>query len=229
VRDRPFRVVTDRFVVEVVGTSFRVDVEGVRVTHGTVLVRRAGSEEILRRVSAGESWRIDDDARRSARPSTAEPEPGEPGAPTAASSAASADSDVARPGAPRALDAATLLEQARRALAAGDAIAARAAAEAALAARPSRDDAAEARMLLAECAQLAGDAERAADLYLVVARRYPELAAAETASFAAARLRANAGRTDAARSLLSAYLDRYPSGRFRREATARLRALEESP
>jgi quercetin dioxygenase-like cupin family protein len=119
--------------------------------------------------------------------------------------------------------AAPLLVRARRLLASGDAPLARREVERALALRPSPAEAAEARSLLAECALVSGDTADAQRRYADVARRHPGTAAAETATFAAARLEKNPAR---ARRLLEEYLARHPKGRFRSEAKRRLRELE---
>jgi hypothetical protein len=90
-------------------------------------------------------------------------------------------------------------------------------ADAALRARPSRVQRAEAELVLAECAQARGDAAAAVQRYLAIADRYRDLPAAETALFAAALVRAP---TDAA--TLRTYLERYPHGRFADDARRRL-------
>ena len=70
-----------------------------------------------------------------------------------------------------------------------------------------------------------GDRGAAVEAYLRVARAFAELPAGENALFAAARLEADRQRSAAAAQLLERYLERYPHGRFEREARARLRAL----
>jgi hypothetical protein len=169
---RRFRVSAGDFVVEVVGTRFRVSPGGVDVVRGVVLVLDAATLAVLAEVGAGESW----------RPEPAPPSP-----------------------------AATELEPSR--------------AEPVLEASPSRDRTAEARTVLAENAQAAGDTARAVRLYLEVARLYPDLRAGETALFAAARLQAATGETGAARATFHRYLRRHPAGRFADEARRHLRAL----
>ena len=91
--------------------------------------------------------------------------------------------------------------------------------------RGSRANAAEAHTILAECAQMAGQPRAAVERYLLVARRYSNLPAGETALFAAARIEANAGHLQAARDLFERYLERYPDGTLRAEAERRLRAI----
>jgi hypothetical protein len=123
-------------------------------------------------------------------------------------------------------DVDAVLTDARRRIALGELAAARRQLAAALAAGPSRRQRAEAETLLAECALVAGEPDRAAELYLRVARRYHDIPAGENALFAAAGIRANAGQRAPARRALRLYLDRYPEGRFRFEARARLDALD---
>jgi tetratricopeptide (TPR) repeat protein len=209
------RVVTRRFIVEVVGTSFHVDEEGVRVARGVVRVLDRDRGELLARLGAGEAWRVDGAGERE-RPAAIEASRDEPPARVSGRR-------VAPPGDPEAV-----LEEGRHALARGDVGAAEAAARTVLATRAADRHAAEAEILLAECEQVSGRPDAAARRYLGISERYPNVAAAESALFAAARLRANAGDSDGARALLRAYLERYPSGRFERDVAARLSVLERS-
>lgn len=55
-RDSPFRVLTDRFIVEVLGTEFEVTEAGVRVDRGAVRVTDLDGALLAARVEAGESW-----------------------------------------------------------------------------------------------------------------------------------------------------------------------------
>jgi hypothetical protein len=195
---RRFRVVTARFVVEVVGTEFTVDGDGVEVSRGVVHVLGAEDEAVVAEVRAGQTWRV---------PGVAQP-------------------PSRRDDRPRR-SAAAWLARARAHVAGGAVAEADHDITAALGAEPTPAEAAEARTLRAECALVSGDPQRAADLYADVSRRYGDLPAGETALFAAARVQVNAGKRDAAVELLRSYLDRYPHGRFRSEAVARLRALKE--
>jgi hypothetical protein len=126
---------------------------------------------------------------------------------------------------PRARSAAAWLAEARRDLVGGDARNADRNIARALASRPTSREAAEARTLSAESAQVAGDTGLAVARYLVVADRYPGLPAGELALFAAARLEAGRGRQASARRLYERYLERHPAGRMRAEATRRAREL----
>jgi hypothetical protein len=79
------------------------------------------------------------------------------------------------------------------------------------------------RLRLAEQAQIAGKLELAIERYTDVATAFPGAAEAESALYAAARLEVRLGRAARAKSLLEAYLARYPRGRYvddvRRELT----------
>jgi ferric-dicitrate binding protein FerR (iron transport regulator) len=196
---RRFRVVTARFVVEVVGTAFEVDGDGVEVSRGVVHVLAADDGGLITELRAGQAWRVP--------VVIAEP--------------------VARHDGRSRRSAAAWLARARAHVASGAVADAERDITAALGAQPSPSEAAEASTLRAECAMVSGDPGRAADLYADVSRRYGDLPAGETALFAAARVQVNAGNRRAAAELLRAYLARYPQGRFRAEAVARLRALNQ--
>lgn len=123
---------------------------------------------------------------------------------------------VAPPSAP--LGASVLLERARAAFARGNCDAAEQLADAALDAAPTRAQSAEARILGAECAQTRGQLDEALRRYDAIATRYRDLAVAETAAMAAARIELARGESSAARARLERYLDRYPNGRFAADA-----------
>jgi TolA-binding protein len=116
------------------------------------------------------------------------------------------------------------LNQARSALARGHRDRAEQAVEAALKADPSRRERAEAGTLRAEMALVAGSRDRAARLFLEVADRFAGSRAAENALMAAARLMAAEGDRAGARATWQRYLDDYPDGRFRDDASRRLAA-----
>lgn len=115
-------------------------------------------------------------------------------------------------------DAASLLGNARAAVAAGRFAHAERFAARALDAKPSRAQAAQAHAIEAECAQGLGRIDDAVARYRAVADRYSDLAVGETSLFSAARLEAKRARTSAARELLERYLDRYSSGRYANDA-----------
>jgi hypothetical protein len=95
----------------------------------------------------------------------------------------------------------------------------------ALALPASPEQRAEARALQAECALVAGEFAAARDGYLSVVNEFPELPAAETALFAAARIEAQHGQPARASELLQRYLTRHPAGRFAKEAGAHLQRV----
>ena len=76
--------------------------------------------------------------------------------------------------------------------------------------------------LRAECALVAGDAAGASAAYLHVARSFARLPAGENALFAAARIERERGASAQAARILEQYLERYPDGRFAKEARNRL-------
>jgi hypothetical protein len=225
---RTVRIQTLGFSVVVASSRFQVTTSEVQVSEGFVRIEAPDGSMLVDRLAAGGSWRL---ASASATPGTPrkgafhqagtdgvrQPSP-EPTAAEPPTSAREPDRPPdARP------DPAASLRLAADALAAGDVDAARRGARAALAAKPTRTQAAEAHTLLAECDQVAGKPAAAVAGYLRVADRYRDLPAGETALFTAARLQANRGAADAT-ALLRRYLADYAQGRFRREAEDRLRA-----
>lgn len=212
-----FRVSTSTFVVEVVGTQFKVDAEGVQVTRGTVRVLSTDGQ-VLAVLPAGGAWAA------KASPKQSEPVLPPPSTPSTSSTpldgardtATAPSKEVASSG-----SAAQWLSEARHALAVHRVSDAEHAVDAALRLHPSQYELAEARTLQAECAGAAGDAERAVRLYLGVAKQFGG-PAAENALFSAARLRARQGASAQARALFEDYVRRYPAGRFRQEAERHL-------
>ena len=204
---RPFHVRTPRFTVDVVGTEFHVDLDGVRVTRGRV---RVGDTL----VGAGESWTV---PARAVAPPPAEPEPPAP--------AAQLVPPPEPPHKSQGPSAARLLVLARGHIAEHELAKADHEIAQALAAHPSRAEQAEAAMLRADRAQVAGDLEGAARLYIEAAAHFSDLPAGEQALFAAARIEVKAKRADRAAAMLREYLRRYPRGQFRAEAQTRLDSL----
>jgi hypothetical protein len=200
--EREFRVVTNTFVVEVLGTRFLVDASHVEVSRGAVRVLALDGRVLVARLQMGETW-----PPLEAAPATSQPAP-EP-----------------RAGHSRPADAAEQLARARRDLANGQVARAEKEASSILVGARDRRQEAEARTLLAECAQSRGKIDQAVAAYAAVAERFGELPAGETALFAAGRTLADAGRRTPAAHWLHRYLDSYPSGRFTVEAKERLAGL----
>ena len=80
-------------------------------------------------------------------------------------------------------------------------------------------------MLAAECAQGSGRLDEAVRAFDDVALQYPELAAAQSAAMAAARIALDRGQRDDARARLTRYLARYPAGSFAADARRALSSL----
>jgi TolA-binding protein len=217
-----FEVRTPRFSVVVVGTRFSVDLGGVRTERGIVqVVRPDGS--IAARVEAGQTWRADPTAAAApAAPAPATvpaPTPALATTPAPAASAAPAERPAAGAVA-RLPDSTGRLGEARRALARGDAGAARRLVSPLF--RLGREVGVEARILFAESFLIEGRYADAMEGYRVVVRDFPGTSQAENAQFALAQLASEHGRGDEARAAFEAYLARYPRGRFAREAALRL-------
>lgn len=214
---RSFSVQTAHFNVQVLGTRFVVTERAVYVQRGRVAVETMedpGAPIILAAGSAQTQFELD------AAPAPAPPAadggvgPRDSARPAVRKAAASGGRTTADPRA--------LLEEARTQLAARQLEGARR--TLALAAPKLKRAAlrAEALSLEAEASLLEGRFEAARDTYLRVAKRFPQLAAAETALFAAARIEAEHGEPARAQALLTDYLTRYPNGSYRREAERRL-------
>ena len=90
----------------------------------------------------------------------------------------------------------------------------------------SRSEQAEAWMFLADLAQASGNLGTAVTRYDLVATKYADVPAAESALYAEARIEMRRGRADAARTLFDRYLDRYPSGRYADEVRDKRRNLK---
>ena len=202
---RGFRVITDAFVVEVLGTRFTVDAAHVEVSRGTVRVLAPDGRVLVARLQMGQTW-----SSLQAAPAVSEP----------------AAEPERRTHAAQPADVAEQLARARRDLANGQVARAEKEASSILAGGRERRQEAEARTLLAECAQARGQIDQAFAAYAVVAERFGDLPAGETALFAAGRTLADAGRRVSATHWLHRYLNSYPSGRFTVEAKERLAGFE---
>ncbi len=210
---RRFRVVTDTFAVEVLGTEFEVSTDSVEVFEGTVRIVGNDGNVLAAALTKGGSWQAGIAAKAPAKKKK-----------RAHRRPRKRNKSVAE--ATAAVDVAALLASARSHLAAKSVAAAREDIQRALDAEPSRREQAEAYSLIAECALVSGEPAKASRLYLQVTDNYRGLSAAENALFAAARIEANAGNAAAAKKHLERYLERYPDGRFRSEAERRLSEIE---
>lgn len=236
-----FRVLTAGFIVEVLGTRFRVTEDGVLTLRGRVQVLdRQG--RVLSVLGAGERWSAGPaaaagpaDPLRPAAPAAARSEPapaagrGEP-APAAPPAPASAQpAEAPRPTGPApqrrpALPSAgRRIAEARSALASGDVALARRRLGEARAAAPSRAQRAALGLIEAECLLSERRYDQAIAAYRGVSQEHADDPAGETAAFAVAQLLSERGAAEEARSALEAYLRRYPQGRFVREVSAKLR------
>ena len=244
---RHWEIGTPRFTVEVVGTRFTVGASRVSTQRGVVRVLRPDGS-LAARVEAGEHWSIDAADTREAPAPAASPshavEAGTSAAPASAplpvvepAPALAASPVVAVPraldgagkreraghGGPVAPSAGRGLVDARRALARGDAAAARRILTPLF--HLGREIAAEARVIFAESFLVEGRYADAIDGYLLVVRDFPSTNQSESAEFAIAELEAEHGRPAAAVEALRKYLARQPHGRFVREAGQRLQQL----
>ena len=215
-----FRVVTDRFVVEVLGTRFLVTPEGVRTLRGRVRVLdRAGHE--LATLTPGDSWNVT---------ALAAPAPAAAAAENLGDETAPRPADRARTVAvsPRRASSsvADLLARSRAALARGDARQARSLAQRALASAPTEGELATTELLLADTLLVSRRRDEAIDAYRHVVRRSPRSAEAETAEFTIGQLLFERGSTVEANAAFEGYLARYPHGRFAREAREHLARIQ---
>lgn len=213
-----FRVEAASFVVEVLGTRFRVSEDSVYTLHGRVRVLDPEGHQ-LAVLGAGQRWTKEP-------PQALPPEPMHP-----QYSAASSTSVTPTPkehvgsapaSTPRPTTARQRIAQARSMLAAGNTALARQRITEAAAAQPTLTQRAAIGLIEAECLLSEQHYEQAIAAYRRVAEQYPSDSAGETAAFAVAQFLSERGDAKAARQALNAYLQRYPSGRFVREVTERL-------
>jgi ferric-dicitrate binding protein FerR (iron transport regulator) len=217
--DQHFAVRTGGFTVEVVGTRFEVDAEGVRTERGTVRIVDGGGRT-LAMVGAGQSWSRSTPARPPGAPKLAQPPrasapPEPPGLQPPAPALPEVHAQAATP--------TERLARARHALGAGRAQEARRLVEPIF--HLGRDVAVEARAVYAESFLIEGRYTDAIDGYRVVVRDFNGTPQAESALYAVAQLESEHGRPEEAKAALHGYLARYPRGRFAHEASARLARL----
>ena len=212
-----FRVATPRFVVDVLGTRFRVTADGVRTERGKVRVSTPEGQ-LVRIVAAGESWKLP--APQPIAP-IAPPAPKAPSTPAPVAPPPVAPAPIVS--APHATHAADPFADARRALSSGDGEHARALLRAL--ARGKSDRAIEARALIAESFLVERRYDDAVDSYRALIRVAPRAPQAESALYAIPQLQLEAGRRDAAAQGFLRYLAAYPHGRFAHEARDRVARL----
>jgi len=173
--------------------------------------------QLLRRLGAGESWhqQVEDDHQVSLQPVPAL-------APAALRTGPAGELSSAR-AREAGVPVTARLDQARHALATGDAGLARRLVSPLF--RQSHGTAVEARVLFAESFLVEGRYADAIDAYRLVARDFPRTDQAETSLFTVAQLQCEHGPGPEARGALRSYLTRYPHGRYAREAGDRLSRL----
>jgi TolA-binding protein len=220
-----FEVWTPRFVVDVVGTRFSVDLGGVHTERGKVRVLSRDGQ-LLAYVEAGASWSFpvapppgpgaSPTPPLPAAPAPAPPVAPAPPAPSEAPPAAVPAAAASKPTGGE--NGVARLAAARTSLATGDAAGARRTLEPLC--RPGRAGAAEASALYAESYLIEGRYPDAEASYRALVRDFPRTPQAESALYALAQLASEHGRTDDARAAIARYLERYPHGRFAKEAAA---------
>jgi Tetratricopeptide repeat len=216
-----FRVVTDRFIVEVVGTRFVVTPTGVRTLRGRVRILDLAEKEITV-LAASESWTV---PAATLAPAVSPAPPAAPEAPPALMEAPPAPARAAPAG---PVSAAQLLARGRAAMSDGDVTAARAWFARARASGPSDAEAAALDLLEADAWLVGKQTDEAIAAYRRVATRWFGTPEAETAAFAVGQLLAEGDSVLAAQTALTEYLAHYPHGRFVREATEQLAELRAS-
>ena len=193
------------------GTEFDVELDSVRVHRGVVQIRAKSGEVVAERLSAGESW-------TQTPPADAEPAGDELGD----GEIEILDDDALEP-------ASMWLKRASKQIRSQRFARARRSIRRALDAEPTRREQAEGKMLLADLALVSGNVALAISRYRRVASNYRRYSQGEAALFAAARLEAKRGRSEASRDLLLRYQNRYPKGRFAKEVSRKLQALGSPP
>lgn len=217
---QPFSVQTARFRVEVLGTRFSVDLNGVRVERGIVRVVGNDGSLLAAALTAGQSFTLPPVPATQA-PSTAV------AADAAEPTTASAEETAAQPTGPDADSRArALLQRARKQLAQRDGDGAWHTLRGALQLHPSLALREQARLLTADSYVVMNKLDRAVAEYLGVAHEFAPRIAAQNALFTAGRLQSERGRTRPALALFSQYVARYPDGALSADARRRQAALK---
>src|SRR5581483_3352189 len=221
------------FVVTVRQARAVFAASSVRVVDGRVEVYTLDGR-LLAAVPAGHAWSPDapvaskESSPSAQKESSPAPKVASPGGALVANVSPRAIAAPAheRPAAP---SVAAALDRARSALADGDAPRARHWLDEALAARPQTRDRAEAELFWAESYLVEQEPDRALAAFRRVADTYARLPEGESAAFAAAQVLFERGHKSEAAEALRAYLERYPNGRFAREARDRIAELPTAP
>jgi len=198
-------VITDTFVVEVLGTRFTVDAAHVEVSRGTVRVLAPDGRVLVARLQMGQTW-----SSLQAAPAVSEP----------------AAEPERRTHAAQPADVAEQLARARRDLANGQVARAEREASSILAGREKGDRRPRRAPSWRNARSRGARSIRPSPPTPSWPNALAILPAGETALFAAGRTLADAGRRASATHWLHRYLDRYPSGRFTVEAKERLAGFE---
>jgi hypothetical protein len=226
-----FRVVTDRFIVEVLGTRFIVTPRSVRTLRGRVHVLDLQEHELALLV-AGESWTVPEPTAAPpvapSAPASASPPPAEAAAPSSVPAPAPVPVARVQPASAQPPSVEQLLARGRAATSEGDVPAARAWLARARASKPNEAESAALDLLEADAWLVAKQNDDAIAAYRRVATRWLGRPEAETASFAVGQLLAEGDSVLAAETALTEYLAHYPHGRFVREAREQLAQLQSS-
>jgi hypothetical protein len=227
-----FRVTTDRFIVEVLGTRFVVTPTTVRTLRGRVHILGLDERELAVLV-AGESWTAPvTSAPSAAAPAPAVDAPASPALPPVAPpplpTPPAAAEARARPAAAPSPSVTQLVARGRAAMSGGDVTSARAWIARARESMPSEAEEAALDLLEADAWLVVKQVDEAIAAYRRVGTRWFGRPEAETAAFAVGQLLAEGDSVLAAETALTEYLAHYPHGRFVREAREQLAQLQAS-
>ena len=214
---RKFAVRTQRFAAVVLGTRFEVTEQAVVVHEGRVRVLAADGSVLRDQLRSGERYAL-------APPPSADRKT----AATRSTQKTGKARTTQETHKSRAARARARLAAARVHLGRGEGAEAQHAIDRAMSHSPGRALRAEAGSLRADAHLVTGDRAAAVRAYLRVAERFSSMPAGENALFAAAHVEVRRGGKRG-RALLKRYLERYPDGRFVKEARSRLKGLSATP